>query len=445
MKRREFLSAGALAAGVTLLSRSSSVYGTPANDEVHLAMIGCGGRSWGLGGGFHSRNDARFIYCADAIQGRAEDRANKFTKNGERPKVVQDMRAALDDKSVDAVVIATCDHWHALAAIWAAQAGKDVYVEKPCSLTAWEGEQMVKAAKKYNVIIQHGTQNRSAAYNISAKKFIDEGNLGRLQYCRVYNMKGNNAPFRIGKGEAIPSDLDWDLWCGPAPKHEYSETYVHHWHYLWDFGCGDFSNDGIHQLDLARWLIGKEFPNSVYSIGGNYATEGDRDTPDTQTVLFDYGDLTLNFEMTQNTPYILKTDGHVRNSDMFPYWMQNGTRIELYGDRAMMIIGRHGGGWQAFARPQSRKPVVIGEQFGRFPDAEHQENFISCIRSRQKPNADIETGHRSALMIHYGCISFHLRDKININPQSGSILDCPAAAPLWKREYRLPYEIPEIS
>jgi predicted dehydrogenase len=355
------------------------------------------------------------------------------------------MRKVLDDKSVDAVINATPDHWHALGAILAMQAGKDVYTEKPASQSGWEGQKMVEAARKYKRVCQAGLQNRSAAYNFAAKKFIDEGKLGKIHLCRVFNQKREGGNFRIKNGEPVPQGLNWDAWLGPAPERPYSSTVIErNWHELWDFSSGDILNDGVHQTDLARWLIGDRLPKSAVGTGGRFAfTDGDGETPDTLVASYDFGDMTFTVEQTLYTPYILKTDGVVRNGDMFPYWFQNATRIELYGEKGLMVVGRHGGGWQVFIRPKDRKPVVSVQEYGRFPDHEHKRNFLDCIKSRNLPNADIEKGHLSTSMIHYAIISNRLGGvKLDIDTTTG-IPKNPEAMKFWKRQYRAPYIVPE--
>ena len=445
MNRRDFTKLG-LGAGITVLAGSTAgiTAGQSANEKINLGFIGCGGRGRQLLGGFVKRNDVNVLYCCDPRNDRA-DQALKIVVDSPRdqtPTKVKDMRIMLDDPKVDAVVCALPDHWHALASIWACQAGKDVYTEKPASHSGWEGQKMVDAARKYKRIVQHGTQNRSAPYNMAAKKYIEDGKLGRVHFVRVYNMK-EWKNFKLAPEVEVPADLDWNDWLGPAPMRPYSPTILSAWHHLWDFSSGDMINDGIHQLDLARWLIGQDLPKSAYCIGGRFDMAGDAETPDTQTAVYEFDDLTFTFELTLYTPYMLKTDPVVRESDMFPYWMQNATRIEIYGSDGLMVVGRHGGGWEVYDRPKDRRPVVKESMYGRFPDAEHQQNFLDCIRSRKRPNADIELGHRSTLLAHYATISYRLGgEKILVDPQDGTVVGNPAAKALYKRNYRKPFEVP---
>jgi predicted dehydrogenase len=286
-----------------------------------------------------------------------------------------------------------------------------------------------------------GTQNRSAPYNFAAKKYLEEGKLGRIHLCRVFNMKfWGNRPME--EDSEPPAGFDWDMWNGPAPEHPYNPTLHRGWHHLWRYSGGDMANDGVHQIDLARWLCGVELPAQVHAAGGRFDTEGAAESPDTQVVTWQYDDLVMTFELTLYTPYMLKTDSGIRDSDMIPYWPQNATRIEIYGSEGVMFMGRHGGGWEVYVRPKNRKPVLKIRTPGRFPDPEHKENFIACIRSRELPNADVEKGHRSALLVHYGNISYRLGGRtLKIDSETEQIADDADAMALFKRSYRKPWVI----
>ncbi|HID23340.1 MAG TPA: Gfo/Idh/MocA family oxidoreductase, partial [Planctomycetaceae bacterium] len=299
--RREFLrhsgqvGVGA-AAGVMLWDRGARA--TSPNDRIVLGFIGLGGRGTYLALGFAERDDTEIAYFADCNERTLPSRLKTFARSGRpAPRTVTDLRRILDDKSVDAVVIATPDHWHALATVWACQAGKHVYVEKPMSHSPWEGRQMVAAARKYNRVVQGGFQNRSAAYNRHAKKFLEEGRLGTIHMVRVYNQKlwPNAKPV---PDSPVPEGLNWDMWTGPAPLTPYNVNYHRKWNHFWRFSGGDIINDAVHQMDLARWLIGRDYPNTVYSVGGRWAQDGVFETPDTQVAVFEYDKLLLVFELT---------------------------------------------------------------------------------------------------------------------------------------------------
>ncbi|MDR2762751.1 MAG: Gfo/Idh/MocA family oxidoreductase [Planctomycetaceae bacterium] len=425
-------------AGLTILSGGKTFADTSANNKVNLALIGCGGRGHGVIGGFKARNDTNILYCCDVDKKRGESVAGKYDA-----KYAEDMRTVFDDKAVDAIICATPDHWHSLCTFWAIKAGKDVYVEKPVSHNPFEGQKCLEAARKYERIVQHGTQNRSAEYNFAAKKYIEEGKLGKIHLCRVYNMKRWGG-LKIGKGEKTPNDFNYNLWLGPVPEREYSSSIINGgWHQLWDFSAGgDIADDGIHQIDLARWLIGKEIPKSAYAAGGIFSRKDDAETPDTLVATYEYDDLTFTFELALYPDYMVKIGD--RNSDIFPIWQNCATRIELFGTKGLMVVGRHGGGWQVFDRPKNRQPVVKSEYHGRVPEQAHWENFIQCIRSRSVKdlNADIEKAHRSTLLVHYAAMSIRTGStKLEINTENGTVKNNPEAMKLWKREYRKPFEI----
>lgn len=451
INRRRFLdrsgkTALGFAAGATILADPRSARATPANDRLALAMVGVGGgRGHSLALGFLERGDCEISYVCDVNRALHEPRAEAYAARqaGKRPQCLQDFRELLADAAVDAVVIATPPHWHALATILCCRAGKDVYCEKPQSHNGWEGRRAVEAARKHQRIVQIGTQNRSAPYNLAAKQYLEEGRLGRVHLCRVIE-QCYESDFQWGPDSDPPDTLDWDMWNGPAPERKYNKAIHTQWRQLWDYAGGQMAYQGIHQLDLARWLCGVDYPSGVYCSGGRFNTQGAAETPDTQLAVFEFPQLRLCYEQTVYTSYMLRSDDGIRNGDLFPYWPQNATRIELYGDKGVMFVGRMGGGWQVFVRPKNREPVVKDQMYGRYPDPYHKENFVQSVRSRTRPNADIEEGHRSMLLVHYANISCRLGGrKLRIDPKTEQILDDPEAMKLLKREYRKPWVIEE--
>ena len=343
--------------------------------------------AWGtpLALGFLDRGDCEIGYICDVNRRLHAPRAEAFAakQGGKRPKCLQDFREMLEDASVDAVVIALPPHWHALATILCCRAGKDVYCEKPQSHNIWEGRQAVKAARKYDRIVQIGTHNRSAAYNMAAKRYLDEGKLGRIHLCRVFE-QCHMADFAIGPDTDPPETFDWEIFNGPAPARRYNKAIPAHWRQLWDYAGGDMAYQGIHQLDLARWLCGVDYPDGVYCGGGRFNSHKGAQTPDVQMATFEFPNMLMMYEQTLYTPYMLRNDPGVRTGDIFPYWPQNATRIEIYGEKGVMYVGRMGGGWQVYVRTKGRKPVVKDELHGRYAAADHKEDFI---RSDQEPQA----------------------------------------------------------
>jgi predicted dehydrogenase len=416
-----------------------------ASESLALAVVGVNGRGSVLARDFAARPDCRVAALADVDLDVAGRRSRLVEQaQGSAPKVVQDFRRVLDDKAIDAVVIATPDHWHALATVWACQAGKHVYVEKPASHSPWEGRKMVEAARKYRRVVQLGTQSRSAPYNRQAKEYIAAGRLGRIHLCKVFNQRLWPNPKPVPDRPA-PSGLDWEMWLGPAPTRPYNPNVHRGWNHLWDLSGGDIINDGVHQMDLARWLIGRDYPRSVHCTGGRFDEAGFHETPDTQVAVYDFDGLVMTFELTLYTPYMTKTDLPMRNSDRYPYWPQNGTRIEIYGSDGLMVAGRHGDGWQVFGTPRDERPVVIAQGNGDFPDPEHKQDFVDAIRQGRRPSADIEDGHRSTLLCQYANISYRLGgQKLQIDPATEAITDCEAARAMSRRPYRAPWVVPEV-
>ncbi|MFP4056245.1 MAG: Gfo/Idh/MocA family protein [Candidatus Brocadiia bacterium] len=437
--RRTFLRTSASGLAAASLIGTSAL---GANDAIVAGFLGCGGRGRQLVSHVAARDDSRVAYVCDLDPRRLEAGARHAHKQAEaRPKAVADFRTILDDKAVDVLFNATPDHWHCLPVIRACQAGKDAYVEKPLSHNIWEGRQCVRAARKYQRVVQVGTQNRSAPYCHQALERIRSGQLGDVYLCRVFNMK-NRGPVKARPDAQPPPGVDYDLWLGPAPKRPFNPNYFHgRWHWFWDYSGGDIINDGVHQIDLARWLVGRASPASVVCTGGKFAFPDDaQQTPDTQNIHWEFDRLTLTFELTLWTPYMKKTPWDFRNTDDFPHWPFSATRIELYGTRGLMMMGRHGGGWQVFG-PDGK---VAAQAPGRRPTDRHIENLFACIRSRQRPNADVEEGHLSTVLCHLGNISYRVGGpRLAWDAEAERFPGDEEANRLVKRPGREPYRIPE--
>ena len=459
--RRRFLSkaarTAAAAGGAVTAAAFGAVAPAPAiregrtapSETVVLSVIGCGGRGSTLARDFVARGDVEIACACDPDLRRAASLSRELReKTGKAPAAVQDYRKALEDRSVDAVIVATPDHWHALATVAACQAGKDVYVEKPASYSIWEGRKMVEAARKYGRVVQVGTQNRSAPEVIEAVEYVRSGALGKVHFARVENLK-SGGPFHAPKdGGGPPEGVDYDLWLGPAPARPFNAGHFHGgWYYFFAYCGGDMGNDSSHQLDIARWVLGRRYPRTVYATGGNLAFRDDRDVPDTQVAVFEFDDdLVVSFELTQWAPYMDKIAGDVRQGDLFPHWPQCATRIELYGTKGLMVLGRHGGGWQVFEKAEtvSRAGKVVAQRHGRIPDPAHKENFIQCVRTRERPNADIEEGHVSAVLSHLGNIAYRVGSrKLVFDGAAERFVGDEEANRLLKREFRAPYAIPD--
>lgn len=434
--RRRFLQSSA-----TLATAAAVWPGTAfgANEKVVIGFMGLGGRGSGLLRMFAEREDVEIAWLCDADQRRlaGPKRVVEDAKRGS-PKLAQDFRQMLEDKRVQAVVNATPDHWHGLGTILACQAGKDVYVEKPLSHNLREARRMIDAARKHGRVVQLGTQSRSAPYLRDAAEAIRSGMLGDVLIVRVFN----TLPLSLHRPlveQPVPEGLDYDLWCGPAPKLPYSPNRV--WLDYWEYSCGAVAGDAVHQLDLARALIGDPpAPKTVCHAGGVNALRDDREIPDTQFVTFEYGRLTLLLEAALWTPYMKKTPIAVRDTDGYPDWPFNGTRIEVLGTKAFMYYGRHGDGWQVFDADGKQIAGAPGKQ----SDHEHIANFIECIRSRARPTSDVEQGHYSTLLCHLANASFRSGNKkLEFDPVTESFPQTPEANRFLGRTYREPWKLPE--
>ena len=411
-----------------------------ANDKVILALVGAGGRGSQLIFSIQrctANVEVKYICDVDAARGgKVVDDLAKI--QGYAPQKVSDIRKVLDDKDVNAVIIATPDHWHALQTIWACRAGKDVYVEKTVCSTTREGLEMVKAVKETNVIVQCGFQNRSGDYAFSARDYIASGELGKIVTVKVYCMLPDTREWVVKPDTPVPDGLDWDVWLGPSELKPYNVSRHKGWLDWWAYSPGAQMDDASHALDLARMALGDPVASTVYCAGGRVLFDDKRDIPDNQTVLYDMGEYPISMEVSQYGSYLYKTPNDIRYSDKFPVWNTNATRIEIYGTKGFMYLGRHGGGWQVFGEDMK----LMAEGIGYFPDEAHHRNFIDCIRSRKIPNAPVEQGVSSSTMINLANFSYRSGKKmLRFDAATGTILDNPEAAALDKRVYRKGFEL----
>ncbi len=400
--RRRFLKRTGAATAASLAFPAIAAPRSPG-ETVRLALIGCGGRGNMLAASFAGREDAQITHVCDLLDSRLESSARAIAElqHGKVPKKLKRVEDLLEAKDFDAVIVATPDHWHSPLSIMACQAGKDVYVEKPHSHNMFEGRMLVKAARKHKRIVQVGTQNRSGPYNLAALEYIRSGKIGDIHLAKIYNLQSGGS-FRLGNSQPQPADLDWARWLGPAPERPYHSRIFHaHWNRFWDFSGGDLAACGIHQIDLACMLLGDPgMPRSVAASGGRLHFKGDdAEVPDTQVIQFEFPGMVVTMEQTNYPGYMRKITN--RNADVFPHWPHCATRIELYGSKEQMVIGRHGGGWQAFTAGGK----VAAEKHGRHPDPWHQENFVDSIKTRKAPNSDVELLHASTALVHLGNIA----------------------------------------
>jgi predicted dehydrogenase len=379
----------AAVADVALTGQSSS----PA-EKLGVAVVGVRHRGTAHIAAFTARKDTEILWVADVDQAVGEAQAKQIERlQGRRPQLTQDMRRAFEDPAVDIVSIATPNHWHALASIWAIQHGKDVYVEKPVSHNVSEGRRIVDAARKHNRIVQTGTQSRSMTGVRDAMKFLHDGKLGKLSLARGLCYKSRPSIGPVG-AYAVPSEVNYDLWLGPAPEAPLTRSQFHYdWHWQWPYGNGDLGNQGIHQMDVARWGLGlATLSDSVTSFGGRWGYEDAGETPNTQIVVHDYGDKTIVFEVRG-----LKTSPY-KNAPI---------GVIFEGSEGYMVIA-------AYDAAVFDKEGKIIQKYSGGEEAAHYDNFVRSIRSRDYAalNADILEGHISSSLCHLGNTSYRLGEEI---------------------------------
>jgi predicted dehydrogenase len=409
--RRDFLkraAAGSLAAFTIAGSKASGrVLG--ANDRIRIAVAGINSRGQEhLAAYCNMKDTVEIAYLVDPDSRLFETRGKWVQEHaGNLPQRVSDLRKALDDKNLDAVSIASPDHWHTLLALWAIQAGKDAYVEKPCSHNLFEGRKLVEAARKYDRIVQHGTQSRSNPGFVATMAAIHSGKYGKLLIAYGYASKTRRS-IGVKPPKQPPRGLDFDLWLGPAPQQPYHENLVHYnWHWFWDFGNGEIGNQGVHQLDIARWAMAEgAVPRSVISLGGRFGYKDQGQTPNTQLTVIDFGEAKLFFEdrglvdakTTKVTNEFYTTEGVVKDGTFFPKGKNKGESLlgvvsETVQQRAT-LTGKMEKAGVDFVDPQQA----------------HFANFVDCVRSRksQDLHAQILEGHRTSMLAQLGNISYRL-------------------------------------
>ncbi len=390
--RREFLKRAAVtgfaAATFTISGTKSSGKVLGANDTIRIAVAGINGRGQEHLHQFASMKNVQVAYLVDPDSRLFASRSAAVEKRGgNTPRCVQDLRKVLEDKNLDAVSIASPNHWHSLLAIWSCQAGKDVYVEKPCSHNIFEGRKLVEAARKYDRIVQHGTQSRSEAKWAQATAAARSGKYGKLLISYGYASKPRGS-IGVKPSKEPPPELDFNLWLGPAAEQAYNENYVHYnWHWFWEFGNGEIGNQGVHQMDIARWAMPEgAAPKSVISLGGRFGYKDQGQTPNTQLTIIDFGGPKLFFE---DRGLVTRKTGKVTN--------------EFYTELGVIKDGKF------FPKGKKEGEPLEGVEFSVHPGGPFK-NFIDCVRSRNRGelNAEILEGHLSARLCHLGNISYRL-------------------------------------
>jgi predicted dehydrogenase len=419
------------AAGASVLASTAPFIMTKAakaspSETVNVAVAGVGGRGSGLAGDFAGKKNSRLVAICDVDPERLKKTAERVSEHGS-VKTHTDYRRMLEDRDIDAVVIATCDHWHTPIALAAIMAGKHVYVEKPSSHTVHEANLLMKAAKQYNKCVQHGTQRRSSTGLIATAKALQQGIIGEVYLAKAINHQRRR---KIGRAEPTdpPEGVNYDLWLGPAPKVQFTKNRWHYkWHWFWDYGGGDIVNDGIHHLDLAVWGMGvdKQYPIEIVTSGGQLWYDDDHETPDTQTIIYIYPDVQIIYEMRLWTPYDMGGHG---NATVF-----YGTEGWLEGNTA------HRGDDKVQVKP---------EDYGVEPVEGITDNFITAIRNDNPSmlTSPIEVGGVSAILCNLGNIGTRLGNAtLTYDGSSQKITQCSKdlgkANTMLTKHYRQPYTL----
>jgi predicted dehydrogenase len=443
--------------GITVLTRSEKVFG--ANDRVRVAVVGVRGQGFVHVRGYAKEPNAEVAAICDVDENILRERLADMEKLGlPKPKTYTDFRQVLDDKSIDAVSIAAPNHWHSLMGIWACQAGKDAYVEKPCSHNLWEGRQLVQAAQKYNRVVMHGTQGRSAGGYLEGIKRMREGLIGDVYMARGLCFKWRDT---IGRKpvEPVPPGVHYDLWTGPAPLKPFTHNRFHYnWHWIWDTGNGDFGNQGIHELDVARWGLGVKFPNRISAMGAHVMFDDDQQTPNVLNVAYEFNmpggkKRLLEFEVRHwitnpeadiGTPAFGGGDipaavGNAKeNKKKAPLYAVGNI---FYGSRGYVAMN----GYDSYKSwiGESQEPGPHAKAAGN-----NWANFIDCVVSRKKENlnAPIEEGYISTTLLHLGNASYRVGRTLQFDPEKQEVIGDEEASKILRdgdRGYRKPYVVPE--
>jgi len=435
--RREFLattSATGLAVGLGSVAAVPAVLAAPGspNEEIRVGCIGIRGRGQAHVDGFSSIRGVKVVALCDVDEKALGAGAESLEKRaGRRIKRFVDYRKLVEDPAIDAVGIATPNHTHSLIGIAAIRSGKDVYVEKPCSHNVWEGRQLVAAARKHGRMCQHGTQGRSCPAIREAIQKLREGIIGEVYLARGLCFKWRPS---IGRtpDEPVPPGVHYDLWLGPAPLRPFSRNRFHYnWHWHWDYGNGDMGNQGVHEMDMARWGLGVGLPTKVHAAGGHFMFDDDQETPNTLVSIFEYP--------AEKKMLVFETRHWITNHEDFGSGTSNAVGVTFYGSEGYMQVYYFG--YRTYLG-RERKPGPKGSG-----SSNEYERFINAVRSRKIEDlgVDIEDGHLSSALCHLGNIAYRLGRTLKFDPQNETFPGDAEANAMLTRKYREPFVVPKIT
>ena len=428
LNRRTFLTTTAATAATASLAARASADGP--NETVRAAILGLNGRGKTHMEGFTGTKGVKVAVLCDPDRKVLGAAVASFEKKyGYKPETETDLRKVFDRKDVDVVGVATPNHWHALAAIWACQAGKDVYVEKPGSHNIFEGRKLVEAAHKYDRVVQHGVQLRSSEAVREAVELMRTGLIGKLYMARGLVFRNRPSIGHAKDPDTPPKELDWDIWQGPAQERAFSKRIVHYnWHWHWEYGNGDVGNQGVHETDMCLWGLGLEtLPSQIVAMGGKFLWDDDKETPEvlSSSYLFPEQKMMIEFEVR---PWATNPEGGTSVGNIF------------YGSEGYLVIK----GYNSFEAYDKGNKLIKKNSDGD-PVGKHFANFIEGVRNRSTKNlhGPVETAHTSSALAHLGNISYRLGRRLKFDPSTESFVGDSEADAMLTREYRKPYVVPE--
>ncbi len=429
LSRRAFLRSGivtgSVLAGTSWISAAAGkIRPASPNDRIGVALIGCGNQGARDLHAIIAAGQVDVPVVCDVDDSHAERIADEVERRwNRRPRTERDFRRVLERPDVGVVIVATPDHWHALITVLACEAGKDVYVEKPACHEMAEGRAMIRAARENRRVVQLGMQLRSTPHMKSAVDYVRSGKLGRVGFCRAW-MCSQGRALKGGPGSNPPQGVDYDLWLGPAPARPFHPDRFHReWRWFGDYGTGQLGDRAVHLLDIVRWGMNVEFPKAVWSSGGIFHYRDGRDTPDTQIVTYDFSEFTVVWEHRQ---------GSRRGPDA------PSLGLAFYGSDATLVADYSG--WEVHREPAGE---VVEKTRGALEHAAHIATFLECVRSRRRPNADIETGVTTTAWCLLGIIAQKTRRKLQFDAAAGRFVGDDEANRLLARPYRAPWKMPE--
>ncbi len=434
--RRDFIKrSAALGLGLGAFPLIVNAGQTSANDKIVVGVIGLAGMGWS---NLQSILKVPGVECAalcDVDSNVLNERAAETEKlTGKKPALYADFRKMLEQKDIDAVIIATPDHWHCLQMVYACQAGKDVYCEKPLGNSIEECNIMLKAARRYDKVVQVGQWQRSDPHWMDSVKYLREGHLGRIRLVKAWSYVGWKGEIPVLPNSSVPAGVDYDMWLGPAPKTPFNRNRFHFtWRWFWEYAGGLMTDWGVHLLDYGLFGMDQYVPGAISSTGGKYAFPDDAmETPDTQVATYDFGDFGLVWDHTIGIYGANYGRGH---------------GVAFIGEHGTLVVDR--GGWEVipessgYGVKEGLAPIPVQKSTGRGLDL-HMENFIDSIKTRKRPNADIEIGAHIARFAHLGNIAYRLGRKLDWDGENQSFVNDPEANALAEPEYRAPWELPRI-